>query len=297
MNNKKVTFDVKENIPQKEAMSLIHGMATKGKKKVVLSLTVSSDNIFVAPNKVVAPPALIEMLAQLCASNFAFKGGGKKAGQVRGYLAGIDKVKFSELVKAGDELDLIIWNVIKLDNFHRIQGQVFRGGSLVTQAQLTLCEVDEWKASDAKQDPLGERRPVLRGTSDDFQTSDKDKVGQGILHSLINVDIKPGDAAEATICFGPDFIGFSGHFPGYPVLPAVVILYTGWVLAELCHHHKLNLLSIGKAKFSRPIHPGDEMKVKFRVLPGENTRWRRSGVKMMCAGELVAKYELETEPA
>ena len=71
--------------------------------------------------------------------------------------------------------------------------------------------------------------------------------------------------------FAPDFIGFSGHFPGYPVLPAFVQVLTALTMAEEVRGRPLELISIIKAKFRIEIHPGGEVEVQYRerTIKGE----------------------------
>jgi 3-hydroxyacyl-[acyl-carrier-protein] dehydratase len=64
--------------------------------------------------------------------------------------------------------------------------------------------------------------------------------------------------------FSPDFIGFSGHFPGYPILPAFVQVLTVLTMAEEVKGHRLQILTLEKAKFQKEVFPGQEIKVKYR---------------------------------
>jgi 3-hydroxyacyl-[acyl-carrier-protein] dehydratase len=72
--------------------------------------------------------------------------------------------------------------------------------------------------------------------------------------------------------FAPDFIGFSGHFPGYPVLPAFLQILTVLATAEEIRRHTVKLISIVKAKFRMEIHPGQEIEVRCRerIIKGES---------------------------
>jgi 3-hydroxyacyl-[acyl-carrier-protein] dehydratase len=65
-----------------------------------------------------------------------------------------------------------------------------------------------------------------------------------------------------TYCFEPDFVGFSGHFPGYPILPAVIQIFTGLITAEEIKGCPLQLIAITKAKFHIEIRPGYEVHVE-----------------------------------
>ena len=61
--------------------------------------------------------------------------------------------------------------------------------------------------------------------------------------------------------FKPDFIGFSGHFPGYPILPAFIQILTAITLVEEHNNCRLDLASVEKAKFHLPLHPDLEIEV------------------------------------
>jgi 3-hydroxyacyl-[acyl-carrier-protein] dehydratase len=64
--------------------------------------------------------------------------------------------------------------------------------------------------------------------------------------------------------FAPDFIGFSGHFPGHPVLPAFVQVLTLLTMAEEVRGHAIKLITVLRAKFRAEIHPGSAIEVCYR---------------------------------
>jgi 3-hydroxyacyl-[acyl-carrier-protein] dehydratase len=55
--------------------------------------------------------------------------------------------------------------------------------------------------------------------------------------------------------FQSGFVGFSGHFPGYPILPAFLQILTALTLVEEAEGHQLILESLKKAKFHMEIKP------------------------------------------
>ena len=67
--------------------------------------------------------------------------------------------------------------------------------------------------------------------------------------------------------FRPDFIGFSGHFPGNPILPAFVQILTALTLTEIYKGRPLKAASVEKAKFRIPLQPDQEIEVACRQLP------------------------------
>jgi 3-hydroxyacyl-[acyl-carrier-protein] dehydratase len=65
-------------------------------------------------------------------------------------------------------------------------------------------------------------------------------------------------------CFAPEFIGFSGHFPGYPILPAFIQMLTVLVMAEEVKGRRLKVLTLEKAKFQMEVFPGKKIIVQYR---------------------------------
>lgn len=62
--------------------------------------------------------------------------------------------------------------------------------------------------------------------------------------------------------FDPDFLGFSGHFPGYPVVPAVVQVLAAVELVGAGSGRDCSLVGVEHAKFLIQLHPGDEITVR-----------------------------------
>jgi len=65
-------------------------------------------------------------------------------------------------------------------------------------------------------------------------------------------------------CFPPDFIGFSGHFPEHPVLPAFIQIMAALAVIEHWKDCSFELSCLEKAKFRTEIHPGQEILVQCR---------------------------------
>ncbi|MDL2306839.1 hypothetical protein LJC48_02245 [Desulfovibrio sp. OttesenSCG-928-C06] len=69
--------------------------------------------------------------------------------------------------------------------------------------------------------------------------------------------------------YAPDagFIGFAGHFPDYPVLPAFIQVQMA--VHALCRAQgkKLALAGIGTAKFTSQARPGDSLQLECSPAP------------------------------
>lgn len=69
------------------------------------------------------------------------------------------------------------------------------------------------------------------------------------------------DGGRRSFRYGDDFIGFAGHFPDYPILPAVLQILMTQSVAEQVIGRPLRFLALERAKFTRQLRPGDRIDV------------------------------------
>ena len=94
---------------------------------------------------------------------------------------------------------------------------------------------------------------------------------------------------------------FQGHFPGYPVMPGVLVIEAmaqvsailAYVTRGECHDAKslLFFAGIDDARFKRPVFPGDQLILEadvVRIVRGVGKFKTRASV----AGELACEAEL-----
>ncbi|MDR0952883.1 MAG: hypothetical protein LBM71_01650 [Elusimicrobiota bacterium] len=72
----------------------------------------------------------------------------------------------------------------------------------------------------------------------------------------------------AFFTFLQDFPAFEGHFPGYPLLPAVVQIELALFTISARQNKKVKLKSVKKAKFSAPIFPLDTVQLILEETDG-----------------------------
>ena len=74
-------------------------------------------------------------------------------------------------------------------------------------------------------------------------------------------DLSKTDDGKLTahFVFPEDFIGFQGHFPDRPVLPAVCEIQAVVVTLQARHEKRVRLKEIVLAKFFSPVSSGEEL--------------------------------------
>lgn len=100
---------------------------------------------------------------------------------------------------------------------------------------------------------------------------------------------------------------FQGHFPGRPIMPGVLIIealaQVGGLLAikssVLQGPPVVYLAGVERAKFRKPVLPGDQMRLELIVLKRRPPFWKMEGKALVgddlvCEAQLTAMLTTET---
>jgi len=115
-------------------------------------------------------------------------------------------------------------------------------------------------------------------------------------------DVKNGEYVEGYLNISITNSVFQGHFPGHPIYPGVLIIegmaQTGAILPftvmsrEELSEKVVYFMSIDKAKFRKPVLPGDKLVYKVSTIKHRGKIWQLKG-EAYVDGELVSEAELK----
>lgn len=104
---------------------------------------------------------------------------------------------------------------------------------------------------------------------------------------------------------------FTGHFPGNPIMPGVLIIealaQAGAILSNLSrtakegHEFLYFFAGIDNAKFKQVVTPGDQLRLEVRLTAQKRDFWRLHaeafvGEKLACSADLMsAAKEIESD--
>jgi 3-hydroxyacyl-[acyl-carrier-protein] dehydratase len=110
------------------------------------------------------------------------------------------------------------------------------------------------------------------------------------------IDLQPGKSITGikNVTFNEPF--FQGHFPGQPIMPGVLIIEAMAQVAGIVAFSSgmegkaVYFMSIEKAKFRRPVVPGDQLRLEIKVLQQRGNVWKFSGAATV-EGKLASEAD------
>ena len=108
-----------------------------------------------------------------------------------------------------------------------------------------------------------------------------------LIDRVVDLDMGKTIIAYKNVTFGEQI--FQGHFPGHPIYPGVMIIegmaQAGGILAFKSmeadgmdlNDKVVYFMSIDKAKFRKPVRPGDRLEYRLEALKHRGRIWQLKG--------------------
>ena len=119
-----------------------------------------------------------------------------------------------------------------------------------------------------------------------------------LVDSILKVNKGKNIVGQKNVTINEPF--FQGHFPGHPIMPGVLIIESmaqvGGILGQVSDDHGEDpvtyFVGIDKARFRKPVVPGDVLRIEIEVLNYRRGIYTFAG-KAYVGSTLVAEAELK----
>ncbi len=114
------------------------------------------------------------------------------------------------------------------------------------------------------------------------------------------LELEPGKSIVGIKNVSMDEPFFQGHFPHRPIMPGVLIVEAmaqaaGVLVSKTCgtDDNVVYFMSVEKAKFRKPVVPGDQLRLEVEALQSRGKVWKFKGRalvddKVACEAEFMA---------
>lgn len=118
-----------------------------------------------------------------------------------------------------------------------------------------------------------------------------------MIDRLTEIDLERGAVGEKNVTINEPY--FTGHFPGHPVMPGVMIIeamaqtaasFVVYKLGAEARGRLVYFMSIDRARFRVPVLPGDQLRLHVTIQRSRGSVWKFKG-EARVEGEVVADAE------
>jgi len=115
-----------------------------------------------------------------------------------------------------------------------------------------------------------------------------------LIDRIIDIEPKVKAVGLKNVTANEQF--FQGHFPGYPIMPGVLIVEAMAQVAGIlafrsgAQGNSVYFMSIEMAKFRKPVGPGDQLRFEVNIIKNRSNVWKFSG-QALVDGQIVAEAD------
>ncbi len=247
-------------LPHRKPMLLLSELKKYDDNYALGSSVFGTRDIFVKSNGYIDEISYIELIAQLVAAYSGYKALINNSKIKGGYLVGIKNFSIHKKIHQDDYID------IEMNIEHEIENLSFVKGLLKVKNEICAKgTIKTWEITENESIPLN-----LSSQNSSFEKLYKDKSINEILNNHIlnfrqNYEIYNENHIISEYIFPKEFIGFGGHFPGYPIFPGILCLKLIISTLEDYLEIPLKIIEIINAKFSSLIFPDSSVKTNIDI--------------------------------
>ena len=267
MNTLSLPRSAADLLPHRTPMLLLDEVTDYSDGVVRAGVAIRADNAFVRAGGRLEPVTLIETLAQAAA---ALRGceaevTGDGAGKI-GFLVGLKGLRISAPARVGDFFSIEVRRIAAFGQAYVMEGRVSRGDDCLAAGTLNV-----WEESESESLKGAGPARVSKRAADQVFAHIPNQECVSPMHRAVcacalscNVNDEKNEAV-GEFCFDESFAGFGGHFPGYAILPGIVMLKITLLLCECITGHDAELVGVARAKFAGQVRPGQRIRARVQV--------------------------------
>lgn len=299
-------------LPHRAPLLLAGELLEREPGRARLRAVVGEDNPFVDAAGRLDGAAVIELAAQATAALKGYEARLRGEPVKIGYLVGIRDFELGPPARVGDELDLAVQVDFAMEQAALVYGEVRRGAEVIGAGTIKIWEEREWPTPPERINPQSsadsqarcalQSRPVPEGRLVQTNPGDLtgvtinnphsacrmphslDPLGRALAGAMLACEDGGENRVAGEFFFGDDFPGFQGHFPGFSILPAVLMPRMALLLVEAKAGRRMALRRVEQAKIAQGVFPGDRVKVEAMLEPQEGADGRAMRLKAKLAG-------------
>ncbi len=256
----------KRFLPHRPPMLFLNEILERNSNSAVASASIGKGNICFSEKGAVLPEYCIEILAQTVAAANGYDAADHHQTPKRGYIVGLEQCSFHHIPSKESVLLTKIAETMTFGAMKVIQGEVIADTAVIATAELKVWEEAQGKEEhppSSPETPDYDNRPMI-------PTAIEHSIPPCISHIQMVTQEEEKLKVTARCVFPPSFCGFTGHFPGNPILPAIVQLATVRSLAEQALQKRLLPETYSRTKFRSMVRPNQEIFLQLDMTTSPN---------------------------
>jgi 3-hydroxyacyl-[acyl-carrier-protein] dehydratase len=279
-------------LPHQPPLCLVESLIARAADRSVASARLPASGHF-ADHGQVLPEYFIELIAQTAALGNCYDGVAGGMAKRDGMLVGVDAFSLIGQSKPGERVTIETDVTMSFGAVTAVHGEVFAEKRLLAAADLKVWEdLDSTKSGDLSALPAFSRHQSARLSL--MRQKGAPDIGDSLAEALSACCRSLPSTRKDLLClevfaecnFPENFIGFIGHFPGNPILPAFLQVAAIRFIAEHSLKKRLIPTRYEKIKFKDIIRPQNPISAKL-TLKKDGAIWGGNFSLVRATGELV----------